>query len=185
MIGGRFSTDPNALTSGEEVFSRLHANGGVVVTQSRAMLTFFTSRKTETITKVRTITGSTAAAATPTLCRVGIYSVDGSGNGTLVASIANDTTLWATANTAYSSTLSSPLAKVGGQRYALGIICVTGAAAPSFIGAGVDGSPGYRTEMTIAPRIAGFVNSVSDLPASFTDAGLSIWSLPLYGVLVP
>ncbi len=37
---------------------------------------------------------TTAAAVTPTLCRVGIYTIDGSGNLTLAASIASDTTIW-------------------------------------------------------------------------------------------
>ena len=44
----------------------------------------------------------------PTLCRVGIYTIDGSGNGTLAASIANDTTIWSNNGVEYERAWTSP-----------------------------------------------------------------------------
>jgi hypothetical protein len=176
------------LSSGESVFPRMAINNSNNATSSGVLrLTFWTARKTETCTRVRTITGSTAAGATPTVCRMGIYTVDANGDGTLVASTANDTTLFATQNTAYTKSFSGGnLSKVKGQRYAFGIIVVTGAAAPSFAGCtSADVSPGGRLEFAMAPRLAGNVASLSDLPSSFTEASLNAAMSMYYGAVIP
>lgn len=150
------------LSSGESTIPRLMVHTtGVVSTSQYLRLTYFKARKTETITKVRTITGTAATGST--LCRVGIYSVDGSGNLTLVASIANDTNLWIAANTAYESTLSASWSKVRGTTYAVGVLWVGSGTAPTFRG----NNQLVASECGKDPRIGGLHSSLqSDLPAS-------------------
>jgi hypothetical protein len=123
--------------------------------------TQFVADKTEQITQLR-VQGSTAAGATPTLVRLGVYSVDANNLHTLVASTPNDTALLATAQTAYTKALSAPWSKVAGERYCIGIIVVTAAAAPSVTGL-------YPwSELASAPAIGSRANGLTDLPASFT-----------------
>lgn len=174
----------NRLTSGEETIARDMATSTTVgITSGDVRLTFFTARKSETTAQVRVLTGGTGAAATPTVCRLGLYLVDGSGDGTLVASTSNDTALFSASATAYTKSWSTPYAKIGGRRYALGIIVVTAAATPTFVGLGPAGS--VSSENAMAPRIAGLVSGQADLPASFTEAALGAATRRYYAALVP
>ena len=171
----------DALTTGESTILRRQViAANVPSTSGYCRFTFFTARKTETITQIRTISGSTAAA-TSTLCRVGIYSVDGSGNLTLIASIANDTALWAATNTAYTRSLSASFTKTRGNRYAVGLIFV-GTTAPTFAGI----NTGFASsEFGISPRLGALTGSNSDLPASVAVGSLTDTSVQSYTVLLP
>jgi hypothetical protein len=176
----------NLLATGEEVIPRFLLSVTAIASSSQQLrLTFFTARKSETVTQVRMITSTTAAAATPSLCRIGLYSVDGYGNGVLVAATPSDTTLFAAATTAYTKSFTSAYAKVAGQRYALGALVVSGTTMPTMAGIGADISPGGRTEMSLAPRLSGSLSSQADLPASFTDAGLTASQVMCYGAVLP
>jgi hypothetical protein len=158
--------DQNGLTTGESTCSRIGLNSTSAVTSGVVNLTYWTAAKTETITQIRISSGGTAAAATPTLCRVGLFTIDGSGNLTLAAAIANDTTLFAAINTEYTRTLTSSFSKVAGTRYASGVIVVTAVAAPTFYGPTQVNSANVGTIQGRAPRICGAVTGQSDLPAS-------------------
>lgn len=159
----------DALVVGEETFSRtLATNTGISLASQALRLTFFTARKTETTTQVRLSTGSTAAGATPTLCRIGLWTVDASDNGTLVASTANDTALFAAASTSYTRSWSSSYAKIAGQRYAVGPLVVTAATAPTVVGV----IPNVDTSIT--PRLSSVITGLSDLPSTFTGASLPV-----------
>lgn len=173
----------NLLATGEETLPRdlVTNSGGITMTSGTLRLTFFTARKTETTTQVRVISGGTAAGATPTLCRVGLYAVDATGDGTLVASIPNDTALFATQLTAYTRSWSVALAKVAGIRYALGDLVVTGATAPTLVGA----IPVSSAELAVAPRLSGILTGQTDLPAGFTEAGLTATTTRVYGAVLP
>lgn len=172
----------NLLAVGEETVSRHWARDTTVLTGTGAFrVTFFTARKSETTTQIRVHSGGTAAAATPTLVRLGLYLVDAAGNGTLVAATANDTTLFAAANTAYTKTWSTPYAKTAGQRYAFGSLVVTSATAPTLVG-GVIGS---ASEAATAPRLAAQITGQTDLPASFTDAALATTGNWQYAAILP
>jgi hypothetical protein len=130
---------------------------------------YFTADQTVTINNLTSITGSTAAAATPTLCRMGIYSVDGSDNlAALLAGTTNDTTLWAAANTSYTKALGSGVALTAGTRYAMTLLCVSVAALPSFAGLLFPASAN-----TAGPRLVGYKGAQSDLPASASSLGTS------------
>lgn len=174
------------LTSGEATMPRTGISSGQAVASGTLNLTYFTARKTETITQVRVPSGGTAAGATPTLCRVGIYSEAGNGDLTLVASIASDTALWAATSTEYLRSFTASLSKVAGQRYALGLIVVSAAALPTFYQPTSPNSAIHGTIMARAPRLAGLVAGQTDLPSSVVAASITNGSpRPVYAELVP
>lgn len=172
---------PDRLTSGEEVFARdLTAVGSLTMTSGALRLSYFECRKTESTTGVRVISGSTAAAATPTLCRIGLYELDASNNGTLVASVANDTTIFAATTTVYTRSWSTPYTKVRGRRYAVGVLVVSGTTMPTLAGMT---SPPTTAELTLAPRLTGNIGSQTDLPASFTAGSVGTSFTRFYAAL--
>jgi hypothetical protein len=169
------------IATGESTLPRrLCSTSGVATTNGFLRLTYFTARKTETVTQIRTVTGATAAVA-PTLCRVGIYSVDGSGNLTLIASIANDTTLWLAASTGYTRSLSASFSKTKGTRYAVGHIVVGSTTAPNLFGSAAV----TASEAAIAPRLCGLLSSQTDLPATISVGSISDTTAQAYCVLLP
>lgn len=184
---GANRVDWSALrSSGEETFSRLLVSAqNIGISSGQLKLTCFTARKTEPITQIMAVTGTTAAGATPTLCRYGVYQLDANDNGTLVASTPNDTTLWAAAATSYAKALSSTWSKVAGQRYALGLVIVTAAATPTFGSAGADIAPGMRAEMAATPRLSTALPGQTDLPASFAAGSLVASDSPYYFAALP
>lgn len=170
------------IAPGEEVYDRHFVSSSAILsTTGELRLVYFTARKTEPVTQVRTISGGTAAGATPTVCRVGIYTEDASGNLTLAGSIANDTTLWATQNTAYTSTLSAGFTKTAGQRYAVGLLVVTGATAPTYQGMGASLLAGESSQ---APRISARFTGQTDLPGSVAVGSLATSPSMPYAVLL-
>lgn len=177
--------DANLLTVGQETLPRDRlVTLAITISSGSLRLTYFTARKSETSTQGRMYSGSTAAAATPTLCRWGLYSIESSGDGTLVASIANDTTLFAAANTGYLRSWSSSIDTVAGQRYAWGAIVVSGAATPTYVGTGTNGGA-YTTIAATAPRLAGIITGQTDLPSSFTAGSVATAANYFYAELLP
>lgn len=134
---------------------------------------FFTYRTATvggTVTTAQTQTGGTAAAATPTLCKVGLYTVDSSGNLTLVASTANTTSLWAGTFTSYETALTQSYNIIPGQRYAAGVLIVTAGAAPTLNGVNAT----WETDVTArSPRVAASISGQTDLPSSVAAGSLS------------
>lgn len=176
-LGGDF----DRLASGEAVMRRRDVTSSMTMFSQAMRLAFFTARKTEPIASVRMMTHNTAAGATPSLVRVGIYSVAANGDLTLVASTPNDTALLAAANTVYTKALSSSFSKVAGVRYAVGLLVVTTATAPTVPGSVLTL---VGSEMGLAPRIAG-TSSNADLPSSVTNGSLSASGNTPYFALVP
>jgi parallel beta helix pectate lyase-like protein len=182
--GASTGFDMSLLTTGEETIPRLLVPFGnssfyVGMASGDVRGAQFTARKTETITQVRVITGGTAAAATPTLCKVGVYSVAANGDHTLVASTASDTTLFAAANTAYTRSFTAGFTKTAGQRYAVVVLVVTSGTMPTFVG--ITGG----TEIGAAPSLASRITGQTDLPSSIAAGSLVANSTPLYAVLLP
>lgn len=174
--------DADQLTAGEGTMRRRNIVSTAVATSTGSLrLSYFTARKTETITSLRLISGGTAAGATPSLVRAGVYTVADNGDLTLVASIANDTTIFANISTAYTRALSASLAKAAGQRYAVGILVVTAAAAPTVLGNNFVAA----SEAGQAPRLCAAFHGQTDLPASVTNAQAIDANSIQYSVLVP
>lgn len=158
----------NDLASGEILPPRHLIGSGVGGPGASGVLVlnYFTASKTEAINTLAFFSGNTAAGATPTLIRYGVYSSDDTGNLTLLASTANDTSLFAAVNTAYPKALSATWSKLAGQRYAVGILVVTAAAVPTMHGLQLASTGPVNTLSRLAPAIAGRVTAQSDLPSS-------------------
>lgn len=174
------------LTTGENTFSRyLNSTSTNTLTNGVLRLTFFTARKTETITQVRTRTGAQAQVGA-TLCRIGIYTVDAADNLTaLVASTTNDTALWSTGSTTYTKTLTASFTKTRGQRYAVGLLEVgSSTAANAFGTVGPEAN-----EAAQVPRLSGTVSSLSDLPSAGSPVvavgSLATSNILMYAALLP
>ena len=117
---------------GEMVYDRLAFAQGTAQATQALQLAGFTARATQNISQIRVWTGTTAAAATPTLCRMGVYVRDSSNLYTLVASTANDTTLFAAASTTYTRSFTTPFLKTAGTDYLVAVLVVSGVAIPNF-----------------------------------------------------
>lgn len=159
---------------GEWVPPRGEIQGATVAGSSQSMyLCYFTADKTEVISNISIMTAGTAAGATPTLCRLGVFSVAANGDLTLVASTPNDTTLFANTYTTYTKALSASFTKIQGQRYAVGLLIVSGAAMPTFIGASAVNANVVGTMLNGAPALTARQGSLTDLPASTAVGSLA------------
>lgn len=158
---------------GESAFNRNAFVTGASGSSGSLYLACFTARRTAVVTQVKVFTATTAAAATPTLCRIGIYKREDNNDITLLSSIPNDTTLFAGVATTYTRTLSSGFQKFLGQDYAVGLLVVSGFAMPNFVAPFNLNSTGYLTDVALAsPQLNGRVASQADLPASVASANI-------------
>jgi hypothetical protein len=172
----------DTMTSGQNTIPRYAATTSVTTATQLALITYFNSIKTETVNNLYTITGGTAAAATPSLCRIGLYSVNTStGLLTLIGSTPNDTTLFAATFTRYLKAMSAGVAIKAGLRYAKVDLVVTAVATPSFYGSyGVESA-----EMGRSPRLAGALSGQADLPATIAEASITNLNALVYGGITP
>ena len=170
------------LAVGQETMPRGEAQtAGAPSGSGSVRLVYFTARRDLTVSQVRMTSGTTAAGATPTLVRIGLYTVAGDGSLTLVAATANDTTLFASTTTEYTKSFASPYMLRESVRYAVGVLVVTVAASPTYAG----GSVPAGVESGKSPRMTGVRSGQTDLPASIAvgDIGDS-FSRP-YAALLP
>lgn len=167
---GAYSTFDNGICPGAESMLRTNALTEQTLPSGQLNLAYFTAKRTETVTNVYAHTGSAAAAATPTLCRMGLYSVSPTGDLTLVASAANDTTKFAATYSLVTMALSASYNLVAGQRYAIGALIVSTAATPTLLGAFFDLSAGL---CNLSPRISGAIAGESDLPSTILSAAVN------------
>jgi hypothetical protein len=162
-----------------EIFPRFLAAGTFALSSGQMRLTYWTPYKTMSISNVQIHVSAQGSGVT--LARMGLYTVDGSNNLTLVAQTANDTTIGAT-----SGAVSRALSTAGGypasytmtlgSRYALGAI-VVGSNPPTVVTAASFGVS------SIAPILAGAVSSQSDLASSISAGGVIAGSVMLWGRL--
>lgn len=136
------------------------------------LLSYFYADRTETISTLTAFSGSTAAGATPTVCRMGIYTVAANGDVALAASTPNDTSLFAAINTAYPKALSASYGLTLGAFYATGLLVVTGAAVPTFHGVQYPATAVLNSTSRMAPPFIGRVIGQADLPASVVAASI-------------
>lgn len=161
----------NGIT-GVETMIRDSMQTSATLGASGAMrLSYLTAVETRSVSTAVTATGSTAAGATPTLVRFGLYSVDvASGDITLVASTANDTSLLAATTTEYAKALSSSYTVVAGQRYAAAILVVSGATIPTIAG---NAPQAGSSTLLRTPRMSGLVSGQADLPATVASGSIA------------
>lgn len=152
-------------------------SGTVVWTYTRAPISLLAGN-------LRMITGTTAAAATPTLCKMGLYSVAANGDLTLMSDTANDTALFAATNTSYTKALVSASQVVKGLWYATAILVVSGVAVPTFQASGGTVA-GAGTLFAVAPRLAGSLAGQVDLPASVAAGAVALNQTWFHAAVLP
>lgn len=166
------------LTTGEEVLPRGTVSDEYPLDSGTVFLSFFTARKSESITHVETSVYGTAAAAL-TVARVGIYQ-SSAGTLTLLAASANDAAaLWSATFTTYSKTLTSTFNKIAGNRYALALLAV-GDTMP-VLGCQLE----RFQDASRVPRIEGDLTGQTDLPATIAESGLATGYRRFQGILLP
>jgi hypothetical protein len=138
-----------------------------------ACLTMFLARDTITVGNVTMITGGTAASGT-TLARMGLYTIDGSDNATLVARTASDTNLFGSTATSYTrafdTTGSYPATYTiqEGSVYALGVITVA-TTPPAYLSTSINAAGAHISGlMALSPRLVGNLNGQADLPTTIS-----------------
>jgi hypothetical protein len=145
--------------------------------------TFFTPRTTTSVSSI-TIASASTQTTGQSLVRFGLYTVDGSGNATLVARTASDTTIFSAVNTVYTrsfnTTGSYPASYTltAGTRYAIGVVIV--AATVGTVYTAFNSIPAALS--TLAPRMTGLVAATADLPTSATSYSTS--TVGIWGRLV-
>ena len=118
------------------------------------------------------IASADISAVTPTLIRFGLYTIDASGDATLVACTENDTALFANSYTLYSKSFTtnggfpSNYTIVAGTRYAISFIILANTM-PTLYGIQ---NAGFLTN--ISPKITGQYSGQSDLVTTASDINL-------------
>lgn len=167
------SADPYRLAAGATTLPRwiMGGNTGVSVGSSGTLrLMYFQAPRAELISQLAIVTGTTAAGATPTLCKMGVWIVAANGDLTLVGATANDTTLFAGASTRNLRSILASYTSVAGQYYACAPLVVTAAAMPTF--AGISLNAATAQAFSSAPRLTGQVTGQTDLPAFISAASI-------------
>jgi hypothetical protein len=160
----------SAVTEGDTTLTRTTPMVDTLTTSSGTLLlSYFTASRAESINRITIVAGDTGAAATPTLLRVGLYSVSNAGALTLVTSASSDTAAMATPNQATDWQVTS-YDVTAEQRYAVGFLVVTGAATPTLVGVS---SELPSTELGVEPRLAATLAGQTNLPASITAGTVS------------
>lgn len=149
-------------------------------------LRYFVATKTESISQIKMVTASVAAGATPTLCKMAVFSVHPTtGDLTLVGVTTNNTTLFAATYTAYTESLVAPFTKVAGTKYATGPLVVTSGVSPSFTGMATGTTSVNDTLYGATPRVMGLVGGLSDVPATVLNSAIGSTRRNAYCELLP
>ena len=169
----------NSATS-LDIPSRTEINASTAFTTNITYFSFFTPTEALTVSNISFASGATPASGV-TLVRFGLYTFDGT-TATLVARTNNDSSRFTVANTVYTGALDStggyPTSYnlVAGNRYAVAIVIVA-STTPQL--AAVNFGSGSTAIMSLSPRVVGFANATSDLPAtrnSFSGITHAYWS---------
>jgi hypothetical protein len=183
--GVDIAPDPLGLTSGETTITRdafAGGSGAIALTTKVLRLQFFVARKTEEIGHIQIPTGATKAEGL-TFARFGIYAVNTTTLAlSLLAKIASDTTLFATASGENSRALEAAWTKEAGNSYALGVLCV-GTTMPTL--AGLATPTAALPALAKAPRRCGLLTAQESLPTEIANSALSQASGLVYGELLP
>lgn len=165
------------LAKGWPTAPRENLGGAITLVSGTLRLAYFTAHKGGPSNGIRIISVA-AAAATPTLIRFGLYTVNAVGDITLVASTPNDTSLLSAANTTYTKGWSANPTMVQGQRYAFAALVVTAVASPTVVGPVTSNSQ----EAFMDPTVTAFLASQTDLPASVAVGAIGMTNNWIYGV---
>lgn len=144
---------------------------GAAISSGSVMVNYFRAPQSFASSTVKVAVGTTAAGSS-TVGRIGLYSVNSATGGltALLASTANDTALWTSANTVKTKTWSVGVSLVKDTWYALAWVYVgTGSPTP-VTGASSNATLGPLTTASL-PWLASFYTAQSDLPAAPSSPG--------------
>lgn len=176
----------NFMTGAIETAPRHLLNGSATLNNTTVFLSYLTAPVSMAVNNILMLCGSTAGV-TPAHLQVGLYTVDGAGAITLVASSTDaagaSTQLLAT-NTEYTFALTTgqPYAVVRGQRYAIGIV-YSFTTQPKLVGNFIASATQAR-----APRVSASyaTGNPTTLPAGpIANASLANTGNFLYAALLP
>lgn len=172
---------------GQSVYPRdgAHTASSTAAASQELVLAGFVCKRTETTSGIRVWTGTTAAAATPTLCRMGLYERSFADNSlALVASHANDTTLYAAASTQYAKSWTTPYRMTKGREYFAAILIVTGVAMPTFATPATGWATPFLNGSSLSfPMTHAKVTAQADLPATVANASLVAAAFTFHAIL--
>jgi hypothetical protein len=166
--GGFSASEPITTPAGGEApFARIYATGTNALTTGDFMFGTFRAQTTATIGNILTCTAGTAATLA-TYAAVGVYSVDGSGNLTQVATTGDlHATLWIATFTGYKSAFTSTFTKQAGQVYAVGALIVTAGVVPVLYGQAPQAVFSSFAGTNYLPMAAGAVTGQTTLQSSY------------------
>jgi hypothetical protein len=166
--------DAEVLTNAQACLPVGSMNSAITMTSGTIVFGYFVAEQDVTIANLAASSSSTAAAATPTLIRMGVYSCDASGNLALLAGTTNDTSLFAAIGTEYSKALDTPVALTKGTRYAYGLLIVSGTTMPTIMAQAAVGAQGVFARATSKrPRRSSALAGQTDLPASVSSGAVA------------
>lgn len=168
----------NQSATAVDVFPRIGNFSGTPSSET-TYFTFFTPRTTTSVSSITVASASTQTTG-QSLVRFGLYTVDGSGNATLVARTASDSTIFSAVNTVYTRSFNTTggypasYTLTAGTRYAIGVVVVASTVGTVYTAFNSIPAP----LSTLSPRVTGMVASTTDLPTSATSYSTStvgIW----------
>lgn len=150
------------------------------LTNGILLFSLFRAQYSLTYNNIGAVTGGTVMAGA-TLARMGLYSFDASGNATLVAACASDTTLFNTLQTAAERTLVGGAAVTEGGVYGWAVLVVGTTTAPKLWGLPALNTGFTGTFFPGARARAVQINAQTDLQSSYAAAGLSVSGTRMFG----
>lgn len=153
------------------------------LSSSTLYLVAFTAAASFTTTKIRYYVG-TAATSSGAGTGVGLYSLNATDDGTLIASISN-VSLFTGATGAFTQTWSASTTITAGNRYAVAFLNVVNSGNPALFSAVYPLT--YDPEMFVTPFIFQTIGAQSSLPASFSHTSLgnnTSQRTPFYAVVL-
>ena len=164
LLASSLAQSQQQTTAFFDLFDRRLVNTTQNLTSGGIYWSFFTAAWTATVTQISMASGGSATALS--LARMGLYTADASGNATLVARTASDTTLFTSAaiftrSFATAGGYPASYTLTAGSRYAVAMMLVSG------------GNPGVMRAAAcpadvavLTPRAQGVRTGNSDLIAS-------------------
>jgi hypothetical protein len=137
-------------------------NRSATFTSGTVYWTFFSPLHTHTASTVSVASAGTATTGA-SLIRMAVYSFNET-TATLLASTANDTSIFATRNTVYTRNLSSSVTFQAGQRYGFALLVVATTPGTGYLAFGYP--PAALN--ALSPIMRGYLDSQTDLPSSAT-----------------
>ena len=161
-------------TSGQFTAPAELAAANYTMTSQQMAVTLWRPEVTQLVSNIQVYVTSTAAGATPTVIRFGIYTISGT-TATQYIATPNDTTLLAATFALSGRAVTTPAVVTRGTDYFLTALVVTGAAVP-LLACRVNGAAATAAAQDSANGSglrSGVITGQADLPASFTTTNIT------------